>query len=167
MKKLDLDNMKILTNDFQNKIELNWKDETGEKLFLEVKGLGLDDFTYLVDNVPKTTLLNFVEGFSSDDVNDINDYVINKTEKSFNDVYYSIIAAGSGQYNKEEDLKKILTTPQALMAFKSIIKQTIPQNKDELAEIKEAFRQMEENKGKKLKSVLRYLMRIVKVLASK
>lgn len=167
MKKLDLNAMKMLTSNFQTKINLDWTDENGEKLFIEVKGLSLNDFSYLVEKIPHQTILNFVEGFSDKDIEQINDFVIEKTEKSFNDIYYSIIAAGSEQYHQEETLKRILTTPQALVAFKSIMAQTIPQNNEELNEIKQAFDKLGENNGKKLKKVLSCIKDIVEIMASK
>lgn len=166
MKKINLKEMTLLTSNFKNKIMTNYKDENGEEMFLEVKGLSLDDFGYLVDKIPKNTILNFMEGFSEKEVEDLQEYAMKKAQKSFSDIFYSVIAAGSQQYDEEETLKLLLSTPQALSAFNAIMKQTLPQNQEELDEINGAIDKISENQGKKTKAILNCFKSIVQIMIS-
>lgn len=157
MQKLDLNNMALFTNNYTNKVEIN------DELYLELTGLCLDDLNYLMEKIPSQTILNFVEGFSEQDLEGFEDYVLEKAQKSFTDIFYSVIAAGSKLYHQEQYIKNI-PLPKLIKAFKVVIKQTIPQNKEEMEVVEEALSQIVDDDAKKLKAILKNLKEIIQII---
>lgn len=157
MKKLDLSNMKLFTNNYSNRLVIN------DDFYLELRGLCLDDLSYLIEKIPNQTILNFVEGFSEKELDELEDYALNKAQKSFTDVFYSVIAAASGLYH-EEDFIKTIPLPKLVGAFKIIMKQTIPQNPEEMKDVEDTISAMVKDDAKKLKSILQNLKDLIQIL---
>ncbi len=134
--------------------DTNWK----------VRGLNLNDLNHLIDVIPKKTLLKFIEGFNDKDLEQVEDYIIDTTSESFVDIYNTVIACGLDAAGQEENIQYMREVVK-IKIFKMVMAETLPKNDAEMETITEAVEELGVSDSKKLKTILKLFLQIIKTLA--
>lgn len=129
----------------------------------KVRGLNLEDISYMIDFIPKKLLLQFIEGFQDKDIQSIEDYLLSETERNFVEIYHSVVACGLDMRGQEEMISQMKEINK-LEIFYIVLELTLPKNKKEMEILEKTVNNVKAGDAKKLKAIMNHFLEITREL---